>query len=330
MKVAGAAAICVSIAMSQITGVRADAPAVLEPSGAGARADSAFQAKDWTTAAALYQQLAGEQPAGFIIWLRLGISLHKLGRNQNSLEALEKAKKAGAPASSVEYQVAIVRASTGERAKALDALADAVEHGRGRADLMLAEAEFQGLQGDPRFAQLVAAASKNDLPCRSRSENRQFDFWLGDWTVATTQEQSTVGLSHIESAIGDCAIWENWTSLGDSGYMGKSYNVYNAEQQRWEQFWVDNQAGMIHFIGNLSAGVMDFRTAAIPQPDGKPLQRRLRFFSLPTGQVRQLSEGSTDDGRTWSVEYDFTYTRVSAARAVSERPDPSARRPCRP
>jgi hypothetical protein len=102
-------------------------------------------------------------------------------------------------------------------------------------------------------------------------------------------------------------IWENWTSLGDAGYLGKSYNIFNAELDRWEQFWVDNQGGVIHFLGSLSEGIMDFRTEAIP---GKALVRHLRFYNLGADRVRQLSEGSEDGGKTWTVEYDFTYNRV--------------------
>jgi hypothetical protein len=42
---------------------------------------------------------------------------------------------------------------------------------------------------------------------------------------------------------------------------------------------------------------------------GKALIRRLRFYNLGADRVRQLSEGSEDSGKTWTVEYDFTYNR---------------------
>jgi hypothetical protein len=54
---------------------------------------------------------------------------------------------------------------------------------------------------------------------------------------------------------------------------------------------------------------MDFYTDAIPQAGGPALKRRLRFYNLGADTVRQFSEGSTDDGKTWTVEYDFTYNR---------------------
>jgi len=91
--------------------------------------------------------------------------------------------------------------------------------------------------------------------------------------------------------------------------MGKSYNIYNPDLKRWEQFWVDNQGGMIHFFGALNNGVMDFYTDEIPQSDGTKLKRHLQFFNEGADKVRQFSQGSTDGGKTWNVEYDFTYNR---------------------
>jgi len=53
-------------------------------------------------------------------------------------------------------------------------------------------------------------------------------------------------------------------------------------------------------------GLLDRRTAAA---DGSKLKRHLRFFALGSDKVRQFSQGSTDNGKTWNVEYDFTYIR---------------------
>lgn len=73
---------------------------------------------------------------------------------------------------------------------------------------------------------------------------------------------------------------------------------------------MDNQGGMIHFFGGLKDGTMDFYTDDVPQPDGTNLRRHLQFFNQGPDKVRQLSQGSTDGGKTWNVEYDFTYVRA--------------------
>jgi len=270
------------------------------------RADVAYQSKDWKSALPLYLQLTHEQPDGYTNWLRLGACLHGLGDNAEALRAYDRARINGAAPSSVQYQTALVFAALGDTDKAFVALTEAVKQGHGRPDLMMSDSEFASMRGDPRFAALVKQAEKNQRPCDYRSESHQFDFWVGDWRVVATKELTLVGHSHIERTIGNCVIWENWSSLSESGYSGKSYNIFNAQLNRWEQFWVDSQGDVIHFSGSLAEGVMDFHTDAMP---GKALIRRLRFYNLGPDRVRQLSEGSEDGGKTWTVEYDFTYNR---------------------
>ena len=296
-------AACVAIALTAAIKIGADERT------AAAQADAAYRIKDWARATPLYERLVHEQPDGYTNWLRLGACLHGIGQNAKALEAYERARTHGAPPSAVDYGVAVVLASVGDTDKAFAALSEAVKQGHGRPDLLLSDPDLRSMRMDLRFAALVTQAQQNQAPCESRAESRQFDFWVGDWNVVTTRELTPVGRSHIERGLGDCVIWENWTSLGESAYSGKSYNVYNPDQKRWEQFWVDNQGGMIHFCGNLTAGVMDLYTDGIPQADGKALKRRLRFYNLGADRVRQFSEGSTDDGKTWTVEYDFTYNR---------------------
>jgi hypothetical protein len=109
--------------------------------------------------------------------------------------------------------------------------------------------------------------------------------------------------------LGDCVIQENWTSAGNLGYEGKSYNIYNPDLRRWEQFWNDNAGGMIHFYGELKNGMMDYWTDEIPQKNGTKLKRHLQFIPSGADKVRQFSQGSTDGGKTWHVEYDFIYNR---------------------
>jgi tetratricopeptide (TPR) repeat protein len=274
------------------------------------QADTAYQARDWTRAVPLYERLAHEQPEGYLYWMRLGTCLHGIGENAQALKAYETAKSHGAPPSDFHYGIAITLASMGKHDEAFAALTEAVRAGHGRPDLMRSDPDLVRLRSDARFPSLIAQAERNQAPCDYRSESRQFDFWLGDWNVVSTHELSPAGRSHIERTVGNCVIWENWTSHGESGYAGKSYNIYNVDLKRWEQFWVDNRGDMTHFHGGLVDGVMDLSTDAVPQADGKALTRRLRFYNLGANRVRQLGEASTDGGKTWTDEYDFTYQRV--------------------
>jgi hypothetical protein len=172
-----------------------------------------------------------------------------------------------------------------------------------------ADPDLAELKSDPRFAKILELVARNQKPCAYAAENRQFDFWLGEWSVVTSQGETPAGDSRIELILGDCVVQENWTSGGNIGYSGKSYNIYNAALKRWEQYWVDNAGGNIFFYGGLKDGIMDYWTDELPQPDGKKLKRHLQFIKLGPDKVRQFSQGSNDDGKTWFVEYDFTYNR---------------------
>jgi tetratricopeptide (TPR) repeat protein len=272
-------------------------------------AGSAYDAKDWTKSADLYQQIAAADPKNGRAWYRLGVSLHKKGEHEKAIAAFQKAGEAGIPIFLAEYQTALAYASLHNSTKAFEYLEKATAGGFAQPEQMQTDAELQPYRNDPRFPELVELAEHAQKPCDYAPENRQFDFWLGEWSVVTTAGNMPAGTSRIEKILNGCVILENWTSA-NSGYQGKSYNSYNTSLKRWEQFWADNSQGMIHFYGTLKDGVMDYWTDPLPQPDGKLLKRHLQFIPLSPEKVRQFSQGSNDDGKTWFVEYDFTYNRA--------------------
>ena len=279
---------------------------------AAAAANAAYQQKDWATAAKLYGELAQSSPKNPRFWYRLGVSQRATGQNEQALQSFPKAQVNGLPLALGGLEIASAYTALGQKDKALSVLAEAIQQGFRQPEKMNTEPALQPLKSDPRFAELLEKAARNEKPCAYNAENRQFDFWVGKWEVVDASSGGTAGSSRIEKELGSCVIWENWTSA-NSSYAGKSYNIYNAELQRWEQFWVDNVGGMMHFYGGLKDGVMDFHTDEMPQPDGSKLKRHLQFFQLAPDKVRQFSQGSTDSGKTWKVEYDFTYNRRKSA-----------------
>lgn len=278
-------------------------------------ADRAYQNKNWPEAERLYGQLTENNPEIGRYWYRLGVSQHHAGHNQDALATLLTARAKGVPPAFVGYAMADVYAGSGDKEKAFVYLDEAIKKGFSQPDQLTTDTDLLPLKSDPRFTALIEQTKRNQAPCEYSAENRQFDFWIGEWQVISTNGGSPQGESHIEKTLGGCAIWENWTSLGTS-YAGKSYNVYNVNLKRWEQFWVDNAGGTIHFCGGLKDGIMDYWTDDIPQPDGTSLRRHLQFFSQGPDKVRQFSQGSTDGGKTWHVEYDLTYLRKKPAQTT--------------
>ena len=273
-----------------------------------AQASAAYELKDWTRSAALYEKLTQAHPETPRLWFRLGTSLQELGQLDRALDVYQKALAAGAPPPYVEYSIATVYAQKKDSDRAFEHLQKALNAGYNKPDELSYDQHLASLHSDPRFAKFAEQANHNLKPCSYAPENRQFDFWLGEWNVETTRGAIPSGQSKIELILADCVVLENWQSNGNP-YSGKSYNIYNSALKRWEQFWVDNAGGNIFFYGGLIDGVMDYYTDDVPQPDGTKLKRHLQFFPLGPNKVRQFSQGSTDGGKTWTVEYDFTYIR---------------------
>ena len=276
--------------------------------GLSAEANSAYDAKEWAKAARLYEGLVKEHPEVPRLWIRLAESQQQLGRLDQALRTMQDGVKASVPALFAEYIIASIYAQKNDREKAFEHLKLAVENGYNRPEQLDQDKHLDSLRSDPRFTALQKQAQHNLKPCADTPENRQFDFWVGEWNVETTQGGVPAGESKIELILGDCVVQENWQSNGNP-YSGKSYNTYNAALKRWEQYWVDNSAGNIFFYGGLKDGVMDYWTDEIPQASGPALKRHLQFFKLGPDKVRQFSQGSTDGGKTWQPEYDFTYIR---------------------
>lgn len=141
-------------------------------------------------------------------------------------------------------------------------------------------------------------------PCSS-PECRQFDFWIGDWTVEANGK--TAGTSRITPILGGCVLMEEWQS--GSGFEGKSFNRYDGATGTWEQFWVDNRGGVLKLSGGYADGKMTMSGASIAR--GEPALNRITWHNNADGTVRQVWEQSTDDGESWKTVFDGLYRRAA-------------------
>jgi len=284
------------------------------PDPAVSAADKAYTAQSWTDAEGQYRDLTQQNPENARFWYRLSVSARHAKHYDVALDAMQKAKTTGAskglPAFIVDYEIGAIYAAMGDSNQALASLKASADGGFAQPDRLTSDTEWSSLRENQQFVALSKQVHHNAAPCED-GEFRQFDFWVGDWDVAPAAGGVQQGTSHVAKEMGGCVIWENWTSAGGP-YFGKSYNTWNVSLKRWEQYWVDNAAGVIFFHGGLKDGVMDYWTDDVPQPTGGTLLRHLQFFDLGPDKVRQFSQGSNDGGKTWHVEYDFIYTRRSA------------------
>ncbi len=144
-----------------------------------------------------------------------------------------------------------------------------------------------------------------DSSCDNKAvEQRQLDFWLGNWDVYDHGRK--IAESKIERLPGSCSILESY--FEPDGYTGKSINFFDATLYKWRQTWVDRVGTVSEFSGDLHEGAMRLEGETHLR-DGKVILRKMTLSVTAQGQVRQYSERSADGGKSWSVAYDYFYTK---------------------
>lgn len=127
------------------------------------------------------------------------------------------------------------------------------------------------------------------------AEHRQFDFWLGQWRVNTID-------SDITGEPGGCAIFE----LYKAPTPGRSISVYDARTGKWYQTYDPGVAAPFVMSGGLEApGRM---VMYVVDGAGRRTQR-WTWVQRADGSVTQTSEGSSDNGATWTPAFSGTYRR---------------------
>ena len=144
----------------------------------------------------------------------------------------------------------------------------------------------------------AVARAPAEEPCTD-PEFRQFDFWVGRWSVTTPAGGPPIP-SDITLEPGGCAVFENFANGN-----GRSINVFNPADGMWHQTFLFRTGGPpLILVGGLEGEEMVlFRTP--PFPPGSI--ERWTWTILPGGRVRQLAETSTDGGQTFLPGFDGTY-----------------------
>jgi tetratricopeptide (TPR) repeat protein len=270
------------------------------------RASDFFQKSDWANAAQAYETITRLEPANAGAWSRRGVALHSLGKHKEAVAAYERSLEINSQQPMTLFNLARAFARLNDKNKAFESLQKAMQAGYSQTQKLETETDLAGLRDDPRFKPLVKESAVNAKPCSARPEYRQLDFWIGDWDVKATTQNQVAGTSSIQLILGDCVILENWTGTG--GTNGKSFNFFNRATSKWQQTWVDDKGSLLEFSGDYKDGAMHY-LATTTSAQGQKVLQRMTLFNLSTEQMRQLGEQSTDEGKTWTVMYDLTYTR---------------------
>jgi hypothetical protein len=142
-------------------------------------------------------------------------------------------------------------------------------------------------------------------PTCDAAEFRQFDFWIGTWTV--TEGGQPAGHNTIEADLKRCALFESWTS--SDGNHGRSINFYDRNKHHWHQTWIDDRGGALELDGGLVAGSMVL-SGVRPSPKmGGTVHDRITWTPQPDGSVRQHWEVRNPGKSAWETVFDGIYKR---------------------
>ena len=154
-----------------------------------------------------------------------------------------------------------------------------------------------------------AVAQSPPPPGCGGPEHRQFDFWLGEWTVTDSAATRTYGANLITSEVSGCVLREHWNGAGAIPNTGQSLNFYDRGARQWGQDWVGSGGDVLHLRGGLVGSAMVLEGEG-RDPSGTMLKQRVTWTPYPDGRVRQLWQSSADGGKTWTVAFDGWYRRV--------------------
>lgn len=152
------------------------------------------------------------------------------------------------------------------------------------------------------------ALAAADPTCATNPENRQFDYWLGNWKIgapgSSGNAHSTVSLS-----LDKCLVVENWD--GGRGHSGENIFGYSADDKSWYGMFADNE-GRVHVFtsGKVASGSAEFQGPSRGS-NGEPILNRVKVVRLSPDKVEQTWEKSSDNGANWNLVFRGEYSRAN-------------------
>ena len=147
-------------------------------------------------------------------------------------------------------------------------------------------------------------------PCAT-SEQRQLDFWVGEWDLTWPGDKAGAvqhGTNSVRRVLDSCVVEENFSGGTDMHLRGKSVSIFDATARKWKQTWVDNEGGYLDFVGELKDGQVTLGRE-VTRPDGGKRMQRMVFKNIGAGEFDWSWEGSRDGGKTWKVVWPIHYQR---------------------
>lgn len=159
---------------------------------------------------------------------------------------------------------------------------------------------------------MSAIGQTTPSPCTEHPSFDDFDFWVGDWEVHTS-DGTLAGRNSISMEHGECLLLEQWTSV--RGGTGTSLNFFSTDAGTWRQVWVGAGGSLIDIRGGLEDGKMILvgTIEAMGSKGSTPF--RGTWTPLEDGRVRQFFEQFDADADAWQPWFEGFYSRATASDA---------------
>ena len=144
-------------------------------------------------------------------------------------------------------------------------------------------------------------------PCHTDGY-KQWDFWLGEWTV-TSLEGAPQGTNKISKVENGCLILEQWTSV--QGGTGQSYNYFNPASGQWHQLWVSPGAIIDYHGGLTEDGAMSLEGTITYHSNGVVARFKGKWTPQQDGTVLQELDQYNSETELWEVWFKGIYSRTN-------------------
>lgn len=273
-------------------------------------ANDLLSSQKFAEAADAYEAIVKSDPADGLAWYQLGSARYSLKQYAQAATAFEKNATISGNGFAM-FNLACVYSLMGQKDKAVEWLTKTVDNPKTiLPSVNFADPDLASIKDDARVKTLWDKVDRTIHPCKYSAESRQFDFWVGEWDVYSAQGRKS-GTSVIQSIASGCGVLENWTD--SFGGTGNSINFYDPNDRKWHQYWVGQNNSPTRFSGSYTEAALRYNGEP-SATNGKTTLTRLTFFNVDANTVRQLSEKSDDDGKTWTTVYDFKYVRRQPAK----------------
>jgi hypothetical protein len=164
------------------------------------------------------------------------------------------------------------------------------------------------------FAAIPAQAGKKSDPPASKcaqAENRQLDFWIGDWIVDWRRSDGSAGrgTNSVTREVDGCVIAEHFHDV-PTGFRGMGIYSYFAPVRRWTETWMDNAGTTITASGGKPAdGSADF-VLTLSRGQNPTSQYRFVFSEVTQNRFVWRFQSRAEDAVAWADEAVSIYTRA--------------------